>query len=271
MRKAGVLVAAALALVLAGAGWAAGAGRTAELVEVDLELILAVDVSGSIDEDEGRLQREGYRQALTDPGVIRAIQAGRHKRIAIAYVEWAGYRWQRLIADWTIVKDLESARALVAKVEASERVSGPFTSLSGIIDYSVPLFGTKYKGRRQVIDISGDGPNNRGRPVEKARDEAVAKGIVINGLPIVNERPNPWGRLPMAHLDLYFRNCVIGGPGSFLVVAKNFPDFARAVRRKLILEIVGLAPPEKPIPAALPSDPPSCDAYLRVTPNFEDY
>ncbi|MBI1724412.1 MAG: DUF1194 domain-containing protein [Candidatus Tectomicrobia bacterium] len=273
MRKAGVLSAVALALLVAAAAGGSEAARVAGAVEVDLELILAVDVSGSIDEDEGRLQREGYLHALTDPGVIRAIQAGRRKRIAIAYVEWAGYRWQRMVADWTLVQDAATARALAGKIKASERVSGPFTSLSGIIDYSVPLFGKAFKGNRQVIDISGDGPNNRGRPVALARDQAVAKGIVINGLPIVNERPNPWGRMPMQHLDLYYRNCVIGGRGAFMVVARDFPDFARAVRRKLILEIVGLTPPERPVlvAAAQPSGVPHCDAFLRPTQNYEDY
>ena len=269
MRKAGVLGAFALVSFLAAA---AGGAWAADRAEVDLELILAVDVSGSIDEDEGRLQREGYLRALTDPGVIRAIQAGRRKKIAIAYVEWAGYRWQRLVADWTLVQDTATARALTEKIKASERVAGPFTSLSGIIDYSVPLFGKAYKGHRQVLDISGDGPNNRGRPVALARDQAVAKGIVINGLPIINERPNPWGRMPMQHLDFYYRNCVVGGQGSFLVVARNFIDFARAVRRKLILEIVGTTPPGRPVlAAAQPSGVPHCDAFLRPTQNYEDY
>lgn len=242
MRKAGVLSAVALALLVAAAAGGSEAARVAGAVEVDLELILAVDVSGSIDEDEGRLQREGYLHALTDPGVIRAIQAGRRKRIAIAYVEWAGYRWQRMVADWTLVQDAATAQALAGKIKASERVSGPFTSLSGIIDYSVPLFGKAFKGARQVIDISGDGPNNDGGPVTPVRDRAVRAGIIINGLPIVNDRSSPYGLPPMPNLDLYYEDCVIGGTGAFIIVANSFADFARAIRRKLILEIAGLAP-----------------------------
>ncbi len=242
----------------------------ASQVAVDLELVLAVDVSGSIDEMEAHLQREGYLRALVDPAILSAIRAGRHKKIAITYIEWAGQNWQRTVVDWTLVHDEASARALAAEIAKAPPVSGPFTSISGAIDYAVPLFGAKgFKGARRVIDISGDGPNNSGRRVTLARDAAVAHGITINGLPIINERPSPFGRMPMPHLDLYYRNCVIGGPGAFIVVANDFPSFARAIRRKLILEIVGIPPAERAHPAAAPLPGfPRCNEGERMRGSF---
>jgi len=286
MCRAGMPGAVLLALWLAAGAGGAEAAQFAEAAQVDLELILAVDVSGSVDEEEAHLQREGYLQALVDPGVIRAIRAGRHKRVAIAYVEWSSDHEQRLTVGWTLVKDEATAKGLAAQISAASYISGRFTSISGVIDYSVPLFGKAYKGRRRVIDISGDGPNNRGRPVALARDQAVAKGIVINGIVIMDEKKAvPWGLPPVPHLDLYFRNCVVGGPGSFLLAANDFKDFARAIRRKLILEIVGLTPAERPVlaaasqsrwplgnpAAAQPSGVPHCDAYLHPARNFEGF
>ncbi|MHA1108828.1 MAG: DUF1194 domain-containing protein [Alphaproteobacteria bacterium] len=210
---------------------------------VDLELVLAVDVSGSIDEQEAQLQRQGYVDAIADPEVIRAIQSGILRRIAVTYFEWAGDGWQMPVLDWTVIGGPEAARNFAQKLKQAPIGSGPWTSISDAIDFSAALFlGNGLEGTRRIIDISGDGPNNTGGLVVPARDEAVAKRITINGLPIVNDRFN-FSRLPMPNLDLYYRHCVIGGPGAFMVVANGFRDFARAIRRKLILEIASRTPP----------------------------
>lgn len=213
------------------------AASPAAALPVDLELILAVDVSRSIDADEARLQREGYVQALTDPRVIQAIQSGVHGRIALCYVEWAGIGLQFTLIDWTLIKDHASANAFASKLSEMPIQSHSRTSISGAIDYSVKLFGRNgYEGERLVIDVSGDGRNNDGRPAHLARNEAVAKGIVINGLPIVNDRPT-FGFPPDANLDVYYETDVIGGPGAFMVVARSFEQFGEAILSKLIREI----------------------------------
>lgn len=190
------------------------------------------------------MQRQGYLAALVDPRVIAAIQSGRHGGVAIAYVEWAGWTYRRVIADWTLVHDQASARALTATIAAAPLQTGPWTSISGAIDFALPMFAANdFEGARRVIDISGDGPNNSGRSVTQARDEAVAAGVTINGLPIVNERPGRFGLRPVRDLDLYYEHCVIGGPRAFVVVADDFKAFAVAIRRKLIIEIAGGRPP----------------------------
>jgi hypothetical protein len=210
---------------------------------VDLELVMAVDVSGSIDLDEAELQRAGYVSALTDPQVVRTIQAGKIGRIAASYVEWAGDHYQATIVDWTVIDGPDSAAAFAKKLANAPIQTQMWTSLSGAIDYGIKKMAeSPYQSRRRVVDISGDGPNNDGRSVTLLRDRAVQAGIVINGLPIVNDRASPWGMPPMPNLDLYYEDCVIGGPGAFIIVANSFQDFARAIRRKLILEIAGLAP-----------------------------
>lgn len=228
----------ALLAVLAGVGSA-----RAEAPTVDLELVIAVDVSGSIDEEEARLQREGYVAAIRHPQVLRAIQSGYHGRIAITYVEWAGEHFQRTLADWALVHDQASADSFVEAVARHPITTAAWTSVTGAIDYGRRrLNESTYRGRRRVIDISGDGPNNSGGPVVIARDRAVAEGIVINGLPIVNERTSRFGTPPFRDLDRYYEDCVIGGQGAFIVVARSFADFARAIVQKLILEIAGIPP-----------------------------
>lgn len=211
--------------------------------KVDLELVLAIDISGSIDEEEARLQRKGYIDALTSPEVISAIRSGYHKRIAVTYIEWTRYDSQFVIVPWKLIRDLESARAFTAVLAASSPGIGRRTSISGAIEYAIPIFQENgFEGPRQVIDISGDGPNNSGPLVTIARDKALRAGLTINGLPIINDRPSRWGRPPMPNLDLYYRNCVIGGPRAFIVVAEDFQSFARAIRKKLVLEIVAVTP-----------------------------
>lgn len=209
----------------------------AAALPVDLELVLAVDVSRSIDPDEARLQREGYVQALTDERVVQAIQSGAHGRIALAYVEWAAANLQFTVINWTLIKDRASAQAFASKLAEAPMQSHSRTSISGAIDYVMPMFGRNgYEGERLVIDISGDGRNNDGRPAHLARNEAVARGITINGLPIMNDRPT-FGFPAEANLDIYYENDVIGGPGAFMVVARSFEQFGEAILNKLIREI----------------------------------
>jgi len=215
----------------------------ADQVPVDLELVLAVDVSGSIDREEMELQREGYLAALTHPDVVRAITRGVLGRIALAYVEWAGYETRRLVVDWQMIDGRAAAETFARKLAAAPIRSGVSTSISGAIEFVLPMFGANgFEGTRRVIDISGDGPNNQGPLVTVARDAAAAAGIVINGLPILNDRPNALNFPSLPDLDLYYEGCVIVGEGSFVIVANNFEAFGEAVRRKLILEIAGLAP-----------------------------
>jgi hypothetical protein len=207
---------------------------------VDLELVLAVDVSGSIDAEEARQQREGYVAAIADPAVVQAIQAGSERRIAVAYVEWADSDDQRVLVGWTPIEDEASAQRFAGALAEAPARGGLWTSISGAVDFAVPLFdGNGFAGERRVIDVSGDGPNNRGRPVTAARDAAVAGGIVINGLPILNDRPQPFS-LPTPveiELDRYYIDNVIGGPGAFVVPAQNFADFRSAILQKLVREI----------------------------------
>lgn len=225
--------------------------------QVDLELVIAVDVSGSIDPVEAKLQRDGYYAAFTNAKVINAIKTGPNRRIAMTYMEWAGSHYQRTVIDWTIIDGAEAAQQFVAKLADIPPTTQRWTSISGAIDYGVRLLNeSPYEGTRRVIDISGDGSNNNGRHVITARDEAVAQGIVINGLPIVNDRPTNWGGMPERNLDKYYEDHVIGGPGSFIVVADGFEKFADAILQKLIQEIAG-TPADGPtryaaIPAAEP-------------------
>lgn len=230
MHRRGLLAATGSA-VLAG-------GRVARAEEaVDVALVLAVDVSRSIDEDEARLQREGYRAAVSDPAVLAAIRGGMIGAIGLAYIEWAGIDYQRTVLPWTRIATEADAGKWADNLARAPRASLSWTSISGaIIHARRELAACPFEATRRVIDVSGDGLNNSGPPVEAMRDEAVAEGIVINGLPIVNDRPT-FGRPPPANLDLYFRDRVIGGPGAFYILAEDFNSFGQAVKRKLIREI----------------------------------
>lgn len=234
--------------ILAAAGALASGAPAAQAqgLPVDLELILAVDCSGSVDEVEAQLQREGYIAALTSDRVINAIKSGENRRIGVAYVEWAGETYQRIIVDWTIIEDLDSAKAVAAKIAASPYMAIRWTSISAAIDFSVALFQkSPFESQRRVIDVSGDGKNNNGRDVVSARDAAVASGIIINGLPILNSREGGFGSgmrgFPSdPDLDTYYQNFVIGGPGSFMVPAESFDTFSQAIQSKLIREVANL-------------------------------
>lgn len=215
-------------------------GSVAAAEPVDLELILAVDVSRSIDEEEALLQREGYAEAFRHPAVINAIQSNANRRIAVAYVEWAGSHYQKLTIPWTIVSDAASGERYANVIMSQPRVSERWTSISGAIDFSMRVFAiSPYRGTRRVIDISGDGVNNNGRPASQARDEALAEGVTINGLVIMNDRPVPGFAESFSQpaLDLFYRDHVIGGPGAFVVAIEDFSSFAYAIRNKLIREI----------------------------------
>ena len=242
-------IAAAMAVLGLGLAWATPA--EAGEVAVDLELVLAVDVSGSVDEVEANLQRRGYLAALVDPRVIRTIRAGPHRRIAVSYMEWAGADYQVTIAKWASIHDAKSARAFATAIAQVPVFSGPWTSISTAIDTAAAMFENNgYRGTRRVIDISGDGPNTRGRPVAQARDEAIGRGITIKGLPIINDRVNPWGGPPFADLDLYYDEFVVGGPGAFIIRATSFKNFAAAILSKLIKEIAAApAPSDQPPPS----------------------
>ncbi len=231
-----------------------GAGLAAKEKPVDLELLLAVDVSGSVDAEEALLQRNGYLGALRNPEVIAAIKSGMLGRIALSYVEWAGLGYYKVIVDWTEIHDEASAVAFADKLAAAPIVTAHRTSVSDAIDLSVPRFtGNGFEGTRRILDVSGDGSNNYGRLVTDARDDAVAAGITVNGLPIVTDQTNAvYPTIP--DIDLFYRDCVIGGPGAFYVVANGFEDFDRAVRKKLILEIAGRTPPTESQRAAASPD-----------------
>ena len=223
-----------------------GAARAVAAEDVDLELVLAIDVSGSVDGFEARLQRDGYVAAFADPVVLRAIRSGPHGRIAVTYFEWAGFGHTIATIPWTVIGSEEDAIAFTQALRDRPIVRGRFTSISGAIGFGMSLFEqSERETTRRVIDVSGDGPNNVGPIVTAARDRAARRQITINGLPIINDRLQPYGLPQIANLDLYFENCVIGGPGAFVVVAEGFQDFSSAIRRKLILEIAGITPRDR--------------------------
>lgn len=226
---------------------------------VDLELILAVDVSRSMDIDEQKLQRDGYVAALTHPDVIAAITEGHHGRIALSYVEWAGPETQYKVVDWRLIDGPAAAGAFAAELTQApiQRLRG--TSISSGLVFVAPEFDNNgYQAARRVIDVSGDGPNNMGIPVVLAREAVVGAGITINGLPIMIKRMG--GLFSIENLDVYYEDCVIGGFGAFLVVVRSADQFAEAIRRKLVLEIAGRAP--EVIPAAATVAAPRIDCLI---------
>lgn len=212
---------------------------------VDVELILALDVSRSVDPAEMELQYEGTAAAFEDPRVISSIQRGPVGAIAVMLFVWSDANLQETLVPWTLIHDETSARAFAAAVRAAPRRSWLYTSISGAIDFGAAQFGRGFEGARRVIDVSGDGINNAGRPVADARAAALEAGIIINGLAVIDTAPSPWpsGQPP---LDEYYREQVIGGPGAFLVVAEGFAAFEEAIRRKLVREIAMTWPENDP-------------------------
>ncbi len=239
--------------------------RAAAQVAVDLELVIAVDVSLSMDLDEQRLQRDGYVAAFRDPELHKAITSGAHRRIAVTYMEWAGPQSQNVVIPWTVLDGAKAARAFAAKLEAVQISRARLTSISSALAFSRELFGSSgVKAARRVIDVSGDGPNNSGGPVAPMRDALVAEGIVINGLPIMLH-PAVNSAFDLADLDRYYASCVIGGPGAFMVAVKDVAEFTAAIRRKLLLEISAVAGPALVVPTqgAVPGDDYDCMAGER--------
>ncbi|MGB3865259.1 MAG: DUF1194 domain-containing protein [Xanthobacteraceae bacterium] len=219
-------------------------------ITVDVELVLAVDVSYSMDLEELTVQREGYAQALVSKEFLQALKAGPTGKVAVTYFEWAASTDQKLIIPWRIVDGPESADAVAAEILKTPVRRASRTSISGAIDFALPLFErNQYHGLRRVIDISGDGPNNNGTPVTVARDAALEKGVVINGLPIMVKEPS-YSTMDIENLDYYYEDCVIGGPGSFVVPIKNREKFREAIRTKLVMEVAGRVPPARVVPTA---------------------
>lgn len=241
-RTTALLVAALAAAVVL----CAGTPVRADEGEVDLLLVLAADVSRSVDDDKFKLQREGYAAAIADPRVVRAMTGGPNRRIALAFVEWASEWEQRIVVDWTVVNGDGDARSVSARVLTAERSFRGRTSISSAIDFSmIVLARSPFQSGRKVIDISGDGTNNSGRDVISARDEAIGKGVTINGLVILSEAPlatNPSHTHPPGGLTAYYENNVIGGPGAFVIEAENFEAFGQLIISKLVKEIAELAP-----------------------------
>lgn len=238
-RPVAVLLAAFFASLLSAPHSPAIAAET-----VDLALVLAADVSRSIDDDEFKLQREGYARAFTHPDVLRAIRAGPHHAIAVTFVEWSGAAEQKTVVDWTVIRDDETGAVFASAILAAPRSFASHTSISAAIDFAMKRFAeTDIEAGRRVIDVSGDGTNNSGRPVNEARDEAVAQGATINGLTILNEHPN-YGYFahtqPPGGLPNYYRQNVIGGAAAFLVEIKDFDSFGGAIVSKLVGEIAAL-------------------------------
>lgn len=216
---------------------------------VDLQLVLAVDVSRSIDEVEAELQRRGYIEALTNERVIDAILSGENRRIAVCYTEWAGTHYQVVVIDWTVIDGPAAARRFADKLAEAPRESQSWTAIGAGLAHAGQRFDNSgFVAKRRVIDISGDGRTNDGPPAELVRDQLVQLGIVVNGLPVMMNRTN-FGRPPDLSLDKYYEENVIGGSGSFMIVADNFDHFGRAVRTKLVREISGIDVTALPIPA----------------------
>lgn len=216
--------------------------------EVDVALVLAVDVSWSMDPDEQDLQRQGFVEAFRSPAVHDAIRKGMLGRISVTYVEWASAAHQQVVVPWTVIDGSEGALAFADRLGRGAPGRAYYTSVSGAIDYGLELLAQSgVEAARQVIDVSGDGPNNDGRPVTRARDAAVEKGVVVNGLPIMLKRPTQsWD---IEDLDGYYRDCVIGGAGAFLVPVRERAHFAAAIRTKMVREIAGAPGPALVQPA----------------------
>lgn len=232
-------------LVLA-ASWPSGA---AAQMRVDLELVIAVDVSLSMDADEQQLQRDGYVAAFRDPELHQAIGSGAFGRIAVTYMEWAGPSWQSVTIPWTVIDSPAAARAFADRLAAQPISRQRLTSIGAALQFAKGLLAnTGYMAIRRVVDISGDGPNNSGPPTPPARDALVAGGVVINGLPIMLKAASP-SFFDLADLDRYYAACVIGGAGAFMVPVKDIAELKSAIRRKLILEISGLGSPPRLMPA----------------------
>ena len=249
-----VLVAGAIAV----AGWSGGnaaphsgtmlADKRPDAMQVDTELVLAVDVSYSMDPEEQQLQREGYIAALTSREFMDALKGGSNGKVAVTYFEWAGPFDHRIIVPWRLIDGPAAADRVVNEIARASYRRASRTSISSALQFAKPLFDASgYNGIRRVIDVSGDGANNSGPFITEVRDDVVNAGITINGLPIMVKRPNVF-TLDIENLDIYYEDCVIGGPGAFIIPIQNRDQFKEAIRTKLVLEIAGLAPERRIVP-----------------------
>lgn len=235
--RVSALAAAGLAILFAATVACDSARAKDGPVKVDVELILGVDISFSMDPEEQRLQRAGYVEALKSPDFIKALKSGTHGKIAIAYFQWANVYDHDILLPWSLIDSEASARAIADKLAEAPYRRARRTSISAAIDKAMTMFEKNgYDGARRVIDISGDGTNNDGRPVNEARDEALKQGVTINGLPLM-VRPSNWGFSDISNLDEYYEDCVIGGLGAFVIPIRDRKEFIRATRTKLVMEI----------------------------------
>jgi hypothetical protein len=256
---AGLVIATAFAAVsVAAPHLPRFADKSPAAIPVDVELVLAVDVSYSMDPDEQALQREGYIQALTSAEFLRALREGANGKIAVTYFEWAGVNDQKIVMPWRLIDGPEAADAVAAEIARAPYRRASRTSISGALTFAKPLFDNSgYRGLRRVIDVSGDGANNSGPPVAQVRDEVLAAGITINGLPVMLKRSFT-GSLDIEQLDIYYEDCVIGGPGAFVVPIRERSKFIEATRTKLVLEIAAREPEPRVIPASAQTPRISC-------------
>jgi hypothetical protein len=268
-RPAVIAISLALALVAATA-WPLEAapttrgGASQRTATVDVELVLAVDISYSMDADELALQREGYARALTSTEFLNALREGIHGKVAVTYFEWAGAGEQRVVVPWRVVDGPESAGSVASEIMAAPIRRAARTSISGALLFGASLFETSgHRGIRRVIDISGDGANNNGPLVTIARDDVLSRGITINGLPVMLKRPS-YSTMDIELLDEYYEDCVIGGPGAFVVPVKDRDKFVEAIRTKLVLEIATLTPQTRVMKASAANPRVPCTIGERI-------
>src|SRR5450830_1406734 len=255
---AGAFTAAAFALAAGAAPSRHFADKSPSAIPVDVELVIAVDVSYSMDPEEQALQREGYIMALTSREFMHALRQGAHGKIAITYFEWAGQYDQKIIMPWRLIEGPESADSVANEIAAAPYRRASRTSISGGLTFAKTLFDhSGYHALRRVIDVSGDSANNAGPLVVPTRDDMLAAGITINGLPIMLKRPYP-GTMDMENLDVYYEDCVIGGPGAFVVPIRERAKFIEATRTKLVLEVAGREPEPRVIPVSSQAPRISC-------------
>jgi hypothetical protein len=255
---ASIVTAAGLVLAASAAPSLRIADKSPSAVPVDVELVIAVDVSFSMDPEEQALQREGYVHALTSREFMRALREGANGKIAITYFEWAGEFDQKIVMPWRLIEGPESADSVAAEIAAAPYRRASRTSISGGLKFAKLLFDRSgYRGLRRVIDVSGDGANNSGPLVVPTRDDVLAAGITINGLPIMLKRPLR-GTMDIENLDVYYEDCVIGGPGAFVVPIHERKQFIEATRTKLVLEISGREPSPRIVPVSADKPRISC-------------
>ncbi len=241
------------------------------LIEVDLLLIIATDVSGSVSHNEAFLQRKGVADAFRHRDVITAIESGSLGRIAVAYIDWSSRYYNQVLVNWTMIDGEATALEYANVLMRIPRTRGQGTSISDVLEFSMNVFEiSPYYSNKRVIDISGDGPNRSGTPLLEAREEVISNGVVINGLPVVD----PYGWDEFSNLAEYFRGCVIGGPGAFVQAAEGFADFSRAIRRKLVLELSSVTPEDiepELVPRDRPRLIPTQSVPLPQNPNLQPY